>query len=109
MGTLWKQSKASVWGLGQGKELEQGEGNTDALAGLGERKGLAAAPQARSLPEGGLGHMSPKPGFLVVFNGMPGCAQGAHIAAGSAGRSSLQGAPRQQARVTAPCARQSRQ
>lgn len=38
--------------------------------------------------------MPPKPVLLVLPNEMPGCAQGAHIAVGSAGRLPLQGAPK---------------
>lgn len=62
MGTLWKQSKGSVWGFGAGEGAgNKAEGDRDALAGLWERKRpvqppvLTTAPQTRALPEGGLG------------------------------------------------------
>lgn len=55
-----KQSLSVRFGAGGGAG-NKAEADRDALAGLGKRKGpvqlpvLAAAPQARSLPEGGLG------------------------------------------------------
>lgn len=49
MGTLWKQSKGSVWGFGAGEGAgNKAEGDRDTLAGLGEKKGASSAPCAGS-------------------------------------------------------------